>query len=608
MSKEGKHVALGEIVAVCRTLDGLLCPSFGPNALHSLLSTSTGQLMVTSSGRAVLQSLHLAHPVGRLVTNAVLSYHKVAGDNSKTFLAILTEVLGKIEQHLDTGLTQRGGRDNPIKTCEKIAIVRALNDVKLRVLPGIQLQFVQGVMTDDGMLTDFKMALDMCLNVIWTSVQGRFNGETRLALLDLAREYLSRSCSCLEDLKQALQIVIDDFSFICVDSPGQSVLNSRVLEGVVIQRDFSPKTSQPKPLSNVNFILLRFPIEKTCTTESDSRILLSSFQQGKDSLSWKSVRLLKIIDALKSREINLIFSEEFVSESTSLLLTQNSINVVHSIEKEDFDHLEKVSGVNSVCEEWDVLMSGDSAIGRASKVETIVAGGKRSTLVKMENGNIKSQTILVCGPTPGMCDQYASAILCGFKSAFLAVSPHKFLNLEVEECQEHKIGPEGERSSHTKVPGRTDLQEGILVCPGGGAFELTAASLLKQYAKRYESENVTLSLTCKLLSGALLTVPLLLLKNSYLPQAERTSLVQLHELLTEQNGEQLDCPGQTLRFGLCPGIDVRSGKGPLTDCRIVESLAGKMMLLDSLVELLQQILRIDFIVPTQHLPKGGEVN
>ncbi|CAH1269883.1 BBS10 [Branchiostoma lanceolatum] len=89
-------VDISTAASICHTVCSILQGSFGPNALHNMISTATGQVLITSDGSTIIKSLHLSHPVGNLIMDAVQSHHAITGDGTKTFLLMLREALQTI--------------------------------------------------------------------------------------------------------------------------------------------------------------------------------------------------------------------------------------------------------------------------------------------------------------------------------------------------------------------------------------------------------------------------------------------------------------------------------------------------------------------------------
>ena len=118
----GSHeLSLDTVVSVCTTLDNLLVKSYGPNALNVLLSTASGKLMVTSAGMTILQSLNISHPIGQMLIRSIQSHHGMSGDNSKSFLLLVCDILKNI--HKVMSRDTNAGRMKYCKCLHKVKLL-----------------------------------------------------------------------------------------------------------------------------------------------------------------------------------------------------------------------------------------------------------------------------------------------------------------------------------------------------------------------------------------------------------------------------------------------------------------------------------------------------
>ncbi len=70
--------------------------SFGPNGLDTLLSTTSGTLMLTNDGFQVIKSLSQRSPVGKLIFQGLDLFYKNTGDFSKKFMLLIRELLAEV--------------------------------------------------------------------------------------------------------------------------------------------------------------------------------------------------------------------------------------------------------------------------------------------------------------------------------------------------------------------------------------------------------------------------------------------------------------------------------------------------------------------------------
>ncbi|XP_071959411.1 uncharacterized protein [Antedon mediterranea] len=95
-----KKVDLTAVLHVCQTLESILKNSFGPNGLSTLLSSASGNICISNDGVALMQSIRFESPMGRMILDSIISHHRLTGDNSKSFVFIISELLCKISNKL----------------------------------------------------------------------------------------------------------------------------------------------------------------------------------------------------------------------------------------------------------------------------------------------------------------------------------------------------------------------------------------------------------------------------------------------------------------------------------------------------------------------------
>lgn len=585
LAMASKKLDLDKFASVCECLDNLLKTSYGPNALHCMLSTSTGRLIITSSGHFILGSLHLSHPVARLVIDAVRAHHEVTGDNSKTFILLISETMRLISMRTSSS------------TCiadsyHRISLIRAFATLKTDILPFSIIPKLTDHYSNHAhnrVLTLEESRL-LCSNIIRGSLQSTFNKKTQSHLCKISEELIFSNCKKAEDLQAIMHMIIDTFECLCVDSPGQVVLNTSIIDGVVIQRDFVGVTAPSKDLWTVKFILIDYPIDDFCPSEVETVIKIRTSEEGRDSLLWKSARLKRLVNNLSMKGIKVVLCSEVVSELFSFLLARKGIAIVQCVPMVDLERISSITRTSAVGDDND-MMDLDTFIGQANHVTSIIAGGKRMVLLKGLRGGspdvgIKN-TILLTAPTPGICDQVASSLLCAFKSVRMAFDQ----NLQ---------------SYISRSDGKTDCFVGNkydgIVCPSGGSFEMSVSTQLEKL-RRDKISDISVRNACNLLSESLLAVPHRLLENSFCRPGHKNRAHLLKFIASNTN----HCDKCDAEF--VSGLEGTWCYDAISDDHIVEPLSSKISLLYAVIDVLQQILKLDFIVPISRVyPKQQDTD
>ena len=657
---------LGQCVAVCDTLERLVSASFGPNGLHNLLCAATGKLMITSNGRATLQSLHMAHPCGQLLVKGSVSLHQVCGDCSKSYIFIIGAALRYINEQLGEDSQNRTSRIDPKSS--RLELSHAFSHLKNCILPKFIVPCLLNLASVTLLSKDNTEKLcEVYYNIIWTTLQGQFNQETRQFLTNLLCRLIVQETQDISKLPSVLQGIIDDFSFIVVDSPGRAILNSSLLNGVVIQRDFMPLAAPSRPLHNVRFCLIGYPLETPIPSEMGEAVMeIRNEEKLRHSLSWKGRYLKTIFERLAHRQVQLILITDTVSELAAQMCRQLNISFVHAVPEEDIERLARMSSINVLHDPCDIYDDTSNIIGQCDVVRTINCGGhkyvymegvpsykpNKDQTVSGKYQEMTTGTVLLCAPTLGICDHVASALLCSLKAVLMAFKPLQVIELDslathttrasypfacsTDKTKSSSTDCDQIDRTSTNIPCKTDIScrvqdsnsglttenppgmkssstiDAALTVPGGGAFEICARQLLL-LAALANRERAALAVACRTLAEAVLSVPLKLAQNSYAPTAKKLSTVQILQLINNTDNHVGNSPligdlggSAPPSGGVSPlvGLDGRGGVGRLTDATIVEPLVSKVLMLYHVVELLSQLLRLDGVVPVQRIPNN----
>ena len=638
----GSHeLKLDTVVSVCSTLDNLLVKSFGPNALNVLLSTASGKLMVTSAGMTILQSLNISHPIGQMLIRSIQSHHGMAGDNSKSFLLHVCEILKNI--HKAMSRDTNAGR---MKFC------KCLHKVKTFVLPERILPIL--VQSCGKYLSSYNMKNGIS-EIISTHLQGKINHQTRDHFTQLLTNYIAMSCGKdITHLSETLQFILDNFDVIFHENPGISQLSSKSVPGIILTRDVLQNNPSGVNMDAIRFIVMGCSLEVKDSVVAQNAIF-SGLQNGvmQQTLLWKQQQVRQYVQKLKDEDIKLLITTAHVSELFVHVCVTMDIYVVHCVDEEETALLSNVGGLPIVYESTELLSREVSDyIGLVDSCCNLVVGGRRCLQLvnPRRNGNNESaskqsletqcplknvHSVLICAPTPGMCSQFRSLMYNAIKCTHMLTDPKNVLEPQtistVQTLPETNIHPD-----HSNVQDATDAPKGIMAYPicGGGTFELFLHRCFKEILK--DTDNAELQEVLKILSDSLLAVPLRLLQNSFAPSARRMNVAQLLQLTSSGRNDAASNPGPSDKFSqyvaVCDeancdvanssGSDAEGTNAALTTVRtsglrgvngrtgttllqasteIVQPLASKVLMIYQVLELVAQILRIDSVVSVSKL-------
>ena len=568
-------VAIRTVYSVCRSFDILLQRTLGPNGKSSLLSTPTGQVLISNVGCSVLRCINVGHPLGTMIIDSIAAHHCYTGDGSKTFVLYLASILGSIANSAEDSLSTHNSE-------ERISLLYAVHYIRSHVLNNVLWPVVSRNCQVTGVCEN-RNVMTVMHNLVKSHLCGKYTEAIRSHLSRLLVDFLCAGLTDFRSLSAEINTCIDNFSLLCIDVDCMTPLSSYIYEGIVIQRDFLNSCHSPADSCCTRFILLH-----SSFTKDGGRSAISPVFKAKDIASiegaflWKHQCSTALVDWMQVNDVNLILSTGCIDDTLHTLCSNAGILMVQFVDKEDFERLEMLFHIAAIQFISDLSeVKSDVFIGCSEVCEAKIFGQKRYVCLKLCDQNQKytnmqkscSETscddqtarkchrgclkrqLIVCGMSAGACQQIRMDLLYALKTLRLWLDS-KWPDDEASQCTAVHIA-------------------------AGGSFELTCYNALRDFMKQNQMQlGVHKTVCCEALCAALLSVPLRLLHNSFQPKLATV-------LYVEERIKSLQASGATI----C-GFDGRSGRQLEVDTTTVEPLMSKVLLLDHVLQLTMQLLRI----------------
>lgn len=256
------------------------------------------------------------------------------------------------------------------------------------------------------------------------------------------------------------------------------------------------------------------------------------------------------------KNVRLILSSQSVSDLVLHFCRQHEIAAVSMMPQEYADYICKCAGVLAIDSlDGDNLSELFLVKGISCGLHTV--GHHRFVHLQFDSINCKfiPHSILLCSPAQGLCKQYYLALHHALK------------------CVKMSCSKDGKK---------------LLFLPSAGACELAMNFRLKAFSNSVTDSHLLLVL--KILGKALQTIPKMLHENSF--------------SLTDQKDNFMFCLNEIERSwkqdGKLLGIDAKTGK-PVDpyNAEIYEPFQAKLLLLQSLLQCLSQLLRTEKFIGVQ---------
>ena len=538
---------------IVRELKSFLKDTFGPNGLDVMLFSSSGNILITNYGSAILKSVSVSDPVGRIVREQVISLSEVTGDGTTTFMLVLSETLQEISRSLKISQEKQNVRE--LMPEQKKSVV-ALSKAFTKVEPVVS-QILQGLSTYVN-LTPLHMPESKLLitNVIRTHLNGKYPDSIVIQFTELLCTFILGNSSTFE--KEKIEYLIDSFSQMCLEVVGVPVTLSRVIPGILVPREFTTEFKRVLPDQGFNyfrFIVIQFQIDNP-SRHLSTTLELNSSSDLDTVLTLPANNVHKMFRLFQKQGVKLILSTETVSNIVLHFCHQFKIAFVQMIPDEYVAlicHYAKIQPAFELGLEEATDLEIYLGKSKSCKIESVGNHGYCHLEFYSTNGcNSLPNQLVLCAPTRGLCQQNSISLLNALKCVRMLFSQND---------------------------GR------LQVLPGGGTTEFVLSEELKKYCRT--CKNSKLSEACSLFSTGLLAVPRQLHLNSQAGSSNKNNFIHLLPTMRD-----LWCKEQ-----IPLGINSITGNvfNP-AEANILEPFHGKQFVFSNLLQLIAQLLRVDGIV------------
>ncbi len=352
------------------------------------------------------------------------------------------------------------------------------------------------------------------------------------------KEYLAKIASSgvlqvAERVKDQIRADIDDVKL--EKKAGEALTDTKLINGIILDKEVV-HSGMPKRMEKAKIALLDSPLEIE-KTEFDAKINIESPEQMDAFMREEENMLKEMVKKITARGANVVICQKGIDDLAQHFLARKKILAVRRVKKSDMEKLSKATGGKTVTN-LDDMTKAD--LGYAELVEERKIGDDKMTFIEGCK-NPRSVTILIRGGTERIVD-------------------------------------EAERSIHDALCVSRDVVEEPKIVAGGGAPELEAARVLKEYAGTLPGRE-QLAVMC--FAEALEAVPTTLAENAGLDPIDIISELRARH----EKGE------------VWAGIEAHKGK--VTDMKkmgVFEPLVVKKQIIKSATEAASMILKIDDII------------
>ncbi|KAF5946449.1 hypothetical protein HYC85_016677 [Camellia sinensis] len=393
--------------------------TLGPRSMLKMLLDAAGGIVVTNDGNAILRELDVAHPAAKSMIELSRTQDEEVGDGTTSVIVLAGEMLHVAEAFIDKNY-------HPTVICR--AYNKALEDA-ISVLDKIAMPID---------VNDRVTMLGLVKSCIGTKFTSRFGD----LIADLA---LDATTTVGVDLGQGLREV-DIKKYIKVEKiPGGQLEDSKVLKGIMFNKDVVAPGKMRRKIINPRIILLDCPLEykkgenqtnAELVREEDWAVLLKMEEEYIENIC---MQILKF-------KPDLVITEKGLSDLACHYFSKAGVSAIRRLRKTDNNRIAKACGA-VIVNRPDELQESDVGTGAGLFEVKKIGDEFFSFIVKCKDP--KACTVLLRGASKDLLN-------------------------EVERNLQDAMSVARNIIKHPKL------------LPGGGAAELTVSATLKQKSQSIE--------------------------------------------------------------------------------------------------------------------------
>ncbi|XP_038611989.1 Bardet-Biedl syndrome 10 protein [Tachyglossus aculeatus] len=402
---------------VSEALESIVSRCLGPPGRQVLCVQPAGQALGSRDGAYILQALRLDHPLARMVVSCVAEHRKATGDGAKTFILLLCGLLRGLRAaagHVGTGPQSRERGWSP--GCRWKRISQTLRAFQAHVLDRIVAQhltrhFLTLFSFHPTEAESCRAAVESLLRAYFCGRVGR-NNQTFISQLCCDFFY---KCMTSESVKgDTLRLIEEHFEELHSTVVGLPVSSSRVIEGVVLHRDFSVYCPGE---GDTRMSIVTDPIQPPLSV-SGSELVVNSEAQCTASQVWATERTRVIMRHLKSKKVRLLLSSVKQQDSVLYYAKLNGISVVDCLSLEEISLLLRVTGISPLVPSCTDLLCETPDVNAAvvKFCQPLLLSSQRCVhLGLLSQPSFTPHHAILCGPVQGLTEQLVSAFHGAFK-------------------------------------------------------------------------------------------------------------------------------------------------------------------------------------------------
>jgi thermosome len=332
-----------------KTIAEAVKSALGPKGMDKMLVDSSGDVIITSDGRTILDKMDIDHPAAKMMVEVAKTQDAEVGDGTTTAVILAGELLGKAETLIDKGIHPTVIVDGYNKAANKA--LEILEDTSIPVKP---------------------TGKEFLKKVAATSMASKLVSEKKKQLAQIAVEAVLHVARKVE---QDYMVDLDDITV--EKKPGQSLAETRLIEGLVLDKEVV-HSGMPKRIEKAKIALLESALEVK-KTEFDTKINIERPEQIESFMREEENMLKEMVEKIVASSATVVVCQKGIDDMVQYFLSRKGILAVQRAKESDMKQLEKATGGKGVTNMGELTKSD---LGYAELVEERKIGDDKMIFIE----------------------------------------------------------------------------------------------------------------------------------------------------------------------------------------------------------------------------------
>ncbi|XP_060631842.2 Bardet-Biedl syndrome 10 protein [Anolis sagrei] len=430
MATSSTCLELRRLAEEASSLASVVRGSLGPQGGQVLLTRPTGEVLLSRDGARVLRALNLDSPTARMMIACLSTHCDLVGDGAKTFIILLSALFQEIER-LSKGSNAyfcealQGRNKYKEKGYMKKQVSQFLSVFQEKILDPLVTQKLGKHFQTVFSASDTEINRSTVKLVLEAYFCGKVSYNRQKFMCQLAYNFFFKATAG-KDRNEVLLLVDKYFSELHTTVAGLPVSDSKILDGLVLLRDFAvycPSDGDKKVL------IITEPIHSS-VSQLAIEVAISGESQYEASELWITKRTKALMKHLQDNNIGVVLSSIKQHEIVHYCAKNSGICVVECLSRDEISLICRITNISPFQPSLDNICSEITETAIATFCKPLQIGTKRFVHINFARTcALQPCCVVFCGPVHGLNEQHACAFHGGFK-----MLQHLFATVRLTEC------------------------------------------------------------------------------------------------------------------------------------------------------------------------------